>query len=112
MRTNSPPAAHHDGPALRTLMYRYFFFAWLFKDVARGTQFERRAAWMHNVQQARWLPTYMRRYSVSGFLLVALGAVTEPLAPAWSAAFFVPGVMTVPMMAVAAIGYLGLKHWR
>ena len=45
-----------------TLLYRYFFFGWLFRDVNRGTVLERAAAWRHNQAQARWLPTYMRRW--------------------------------------------------
>ena len=38
-----------------TLLYRYFFFGWLFKDVNRGNLLERAAAWRHNREQARWL---------------------------------------------------------
>ena len=45
-----------------TLLYRYFLFGWLFKDVNRGNVLERAAAWRHNREQARWLPTYMRRW--------------------------------------------------
>jgi len=45
-----------------TLLYRYFFFGWLFKDVNHGNLLERAAAWRHNRAQARWLPTYLRRW--------------------------------------------------
>ena len=45
--------------AFRTLLYRYFFFGWLFRDVTRGNLFERSAAWAHNKSQAHWLLTYM-----------------------------------------------------
>jgi hypothetical protein len=31
--------------AFRTLLYRYFFFGWLYKDVSRGSLLERSAAW-------------------------------------------------------------------
>ena len=48
--------------AFRTLLCRYFFFGWLFKDVNQGNLLERAAAWRHNRSQARWLPTYMRRW--------------------------------------------------
>ena len=41
--------------AFRTLLYRYFFFGWLFRDVTRGNLFERAAAWRHNQAQAHWL---------------------------------------------------------
>ena len=109
MATDSCPTATPAGPGLRTLLYRYFFFAWLFRDAGRGTLYERAAAWRHNAEQARWLPTYMRRYLVSGALLVALGGLTEPLAPLLSVLFFVPGVVTVPMTAVAFVGWLWLR---
>ena len=95
--------------ALRTLLYRYFFFAWLFKDAASGNLFERAAAGRHNAQQARWLPTYIRRYIVCGLMLVALGGVVEPLAPLVAVWFFVPGVVTLPMTAVAFVGWLWLR---
>ena len=45
-----------------TLLYRYFFFGWMFRDVTRGNLLERSAAWRHNQSQAHWLLTYMRRW--------------------------------------------------
>lgn len=41
--------------AFRTLLYRYFFFGWLFKDASRGNLFERSAAWRFNQAHAHWL---------------------------------------------------------
>ena len=109
MAIDTSTPARSASPALRTLLYRYFFFAWLFKDAARGTLYECAAAGRHNAQQARWLPTYMRRYIVCGLMLVALGGVVEPLAPLVAVWFFVPGVVTVPMTAVAFVGWLWLR---
>ncbi len=109
MSDDTLPTTRQTSPALRTLLYRYFFFAWLFKDTARGTLYERAAAWRHNVEQARWLPTYMRRYLVCGLVLVALGGMLEPLAPLLAVWFFVPGVVTVPMTAVVLVGWLWLR---
>ena len=60
--------------AFRTLLYRYFFFSWLFKDVTLGNLLERTAAWRHNQQQARWLLTYMRRWLWCGVVLYGLGS--------------------------------------
>jgi hypothetical protein len=98
-------------PAFRTLLYRYFFFAWLFKDASRGSMLERAAAWRHNQQQARWLPTYMRRWLWSGVLLFGVGSLLELAldAPALSAFFYVPGALSVPVNAVIAAAWLGLK---
>jgi hypothetical protein len=97
--------------AFRTLLYRYFFFGWLFRDVNRGTLLERAAAWRHNQSQARWLVTYMRRWLIFGGLLYGLGWVVELVlqAPAASALFYIPGALSVPVNAVIGAAWLGLK---
>ena len=95
----------------RSLLYRYFFFDWLFRDVSRGNALERAAAWRHNKAQAQWLPTYMRRWVVCGVLLYALGGFAELVlgAPLLSALFYVPSALSVPINAVAAVAWMGLK---
>ena len=97
--------------AFRTLLYRYFFFDWLFKDVTRGNLFERAAAWRYNREQARWLPTYMLRWLWCGLLLYGLGGAVEVLmrAPVLSACFYVPGALSVPVNIVIGVMWLGLK---
>ena len=97
--------------AFRTLLYRYFFFGWLFRDVNRGNLLERSAAWRHNQAQARWLPTYMRRWLWSGAILFAIGSLVEVVlnAPVLSAFFYVPGAISVPVNAVIGVAWIGLK---
>jgi hypothetical protein len=97
--------------AFRTLLYRYFFFGWLFKDASRGNLLERSAAWRYNKERAHWLPTYMRRWLWCGLLLYGLGIVMEMLlhAPALSAVFYVPSALTVSINAVIAAAWLGFK---
>jgi hypothetical protein len=97
--------------AFRTLLYRYFFFGWLFKDASRGTLFERAAAFRHNQQQARWLPTYMRRWLWFGALLTGLGCALELGlgAAVLSAFFYVPGALSVPVIVVALAAWLGFR---
>lgn len=97
--------------AFRTLLYRYFFFGWLFRDVNRGTLLERAAAWRHNQSQARWLVTYMRRWLVWGVLFYALGWLVELglQSPAVSALFYIPGALSVPVNAVIGAAWIGLK---
>ena len=97
--------------AFRTLLYRYFFFSWLFRDVSCGDLIERAAARRHNQAQARWLPTYMRRWLWCGVLLYGLGGFVELIlgAPALSAVFYVPGALSVPINAVIAVTWVGLK---
>ena len=94
-----------------TLLYRYFFFGWLFKDVNRGNLLERAAAWRHNRDQARWLPTYLRRWTWWGVLFYGLGLAVESLlqAPAFSVLFYVPCALSVPVNAVIGAAWLGLR---
>ena len=94
-----------------TLLYRYFFFGWLFKDVNRGNLLERAAAWRHNRDQARWLPTYMRRWLWCGAFFYALGVVVESLlnAPGFSVVFYVPCALAVPVNAVIGAAWVGLR---
>lgn len=95
----------------RQLLYRYFFFSWLFKDVSRGNQFERMAAWRHNQAHARWLPTYMRRWLVFGVLFYGLGAFVETVlaSPVLSSFLYVPSALSMPVNAVIIAAWAGLK---
>lgn len=97
--------------AFSTLLYRYFFFGWLFKDVSRGNVFERSAAWRFNQGQARWLLTYMRRWLWCGALFYGLGGFAELMlnAPGLSALFYVPSAISVPVNAVIGAIWIGLK---
>ena len=97
--------------SFRTLLYRYFFFGWLFRDVTRGNRFERSAAWRHNRDQAHWLPTYMRRWFVFGLLSYGAGLFVEVVvgAPLASVLLYVPSALSVPINAVAIVAWAGLK---
>lgn len=93
------------------LLYRYFFFAWLFKDVNQRDLFARAAAWRHNKGQSRWLPRYIKRYLVSGALLFAIGWLIEQASPLLSAFFYVPSVMSVPLATVAGVAWIAFQLW-
>jgi hypothetical protein len=94
-----------------TLLYRYFFFGWLFKDANRGNLLERAAALRYNRDQARWLPKYMRRWLWCGLFFYALGAVVETLlnAPGLSVVFYLPCALAVPVNAVIGAAWVGLR---
>lgn len=62
MRHPGSPSAESE--PLRSLVYRYFFFDWLFSDVSRGSLLERAAAWRTNREMRRYLPVYLRRWLV------------------------------------------------
>lgn len=97
--------------AFRTLLYRYFFFTWLFKDASEGNLLERTAAWHYNQQQARWLLTYMRRWLWCGVVLYSIGSFVEMMldSPGLSAVFYVPGALSVPVNAAIAAAWIALK---
>ena len=83
-----------------TLLYRYFFYDWLFRDASRGTPLERAAALRHNIEQSRWLPLYLKRWSVITLLCYGTGWVIESLGalPA-SAVFYVPACLAMSALA-------------
>ena len=97
--------------AFGTLLYRYFFFGWLFKDASRGSLLERAAAWRHNKERAHWLLTYMRRWLWFGLLFYGLGGAVELLLneTALSAFFYVPSALSVSVNAVIGAAWLGFK---
>jgi hypothetical protein len=98
-------------PAFHTLLYRYFFFSWLFKDTSRGNVIERAAAWRHNQEHAHWLLTYMRRWLWCGVVFYGLGGFVELMldSPGLSAVFYVPGALSLPVNAVIGAVWIGLK---
>jgi hypothetical protein len=69
---HTPASAPARRGTAAVLLYRYFFYGWLFRDADRGSELERSAAVRHNTAQARWLPLYMLRWAVAGGGLLAL----------------------------------------
>lgn len=103
-------------PSFSTLLYRYFFFGWLFRDVGSGNMFERAAAVRYNREQARWLPTYMLRWLWCGLLFYALGGMAE-LAVGQETLFttllYALSSLTIPFTVATCAAWLGLRglHW-
>ena len=104
------------GPAVnclpfRTLLYRYFFFGWLFKDTGSGDVFERAAAERHNREQARWLPVYLLRWLWLGLGLFGLGRVAEFLfdASGLSVLFYAISAMSMSFTITIASAWFGIK---
>jgi hypothetical protein len=99
-----------------TLLYRYFFFQWLFKDVElSGTgMFERAAVVRHNRRQANWLPTYMLRWLWCALLLYGLGSGCDLAFDATVAArwFYAASAMCVSFTITIATAWVGLTQRR
>ena len=92
------------------LLYRYWFYGWLFRDVNRGNHFERHAAWRHNQERARWLLTYLRRWTTLGLGCAVTGAVMESLAlPAVQMVFLLPSVVSLSVDVVTLAAWVGFK---
>jgi hypothetical protein len=93
------------------LLYRYWFWGWLFRDASQGDLLRRAAAWRHNVAQRMHLPVYMRRW----LALVALSFVAALCLEvavgdrAFAALFYVASVLAVVVETVAGVAYVFLR---
>jgi len=116
------PVPHHDNdqqaaeaaPFGQTL-YRFLFFDWLFRDVSQARDlFERHAAREHNRRMSRYLPVYMRRWSVLAGFDFALGFLFERVLSATllSALFFTGSCVTVTGIVVMTVTWLFLTYAR
>jgi hypothetical protein len=94
---------------LRSLLYRYWFWEWLFVDMTRVRDvYQRAAAWRHNVAQRRHLPTYMRRWLFVVAVNIAIGALLEKVLAAMlsAAVFYTNGCIAVCVVTVSFAGWL------
>lgn len=97
------------------LLYRFLFFDWLFRDVnAARDLFERHAARQHNRRMSRYLPVYLRRWSVLAAFDFGLGLLFEKVVQATlvSAWFFTWSCVTVTGMVVITVAWLFLAFAR
>ncbi|HEX2541350.1 MAG TPA: hypothetical protein VHM00_09745 [Caldimonas sp.] len=95
-------------------MYRYVFYDWLFRDARSGSALERAAALRHNRSSARWLPTYLRRWSIAAALLVAAEAWAEHSLSSigLAAVLAVALVLVVVFIVVTTVCWAGLRSPR
>jgi hypothetical protein len=99
----------------RSLLYRFLFFDWLFRDVgAARTRIERHAAFQHNRRMSRYLPVYLRRWSFLTAFDFALGLLFEKVLQAGllSAWFFAWSCVTLAGMVVITVAWIVLTHVR
>ena len=99
------------GARTPSVLYRYFLYGWLFRDAGSGTAAERFASLRHNREQARWLPTYMRRWLVAGALLFLAAVFCEErlASPIVAAAIYVAAVLTLPFELVTLTCWAWLR---
>lgn len=94
-----------------SLLYRYFFFAWLFRDAGRGSWLERSAAWRYNKAHSHWLLTYLKRWVVIDFSAFAAGLLSSLVFQAhWiSVPFYVLFSVAIPVSSVIVVTWVGLR---
>ncbi len=109
---NPPPPPEMP---FRTLLYRFIFFDWLFRDVSAARNlFERHAALQHNKYMSRYLPVYLRRWSIMATFDFGLGFLFERglQATVLSACFFTWWCMTLAGMVVIFVCWVFLTFGR
>lgn len=93
------------------LVYRYFFFDWLYRDVGRGSLLERSAAWRYNKAHAHWLLTYLKRWVALDFGAFAAGLVSsQAFQGHWICIpFYLLFSIAIAVCSVIAVAWLGLR---
>ena len=97
----------------RTLLYRFMFFDWLFADLSAARDlFERHAALQHNRRMCRYLPIYLRRWSVLTACDFGLGMLCERLLQASlvSAWFFTWSCVSLTGMVIISVSWILLSN--
>lgn len=111
MPLGQPPFLPSD--SFFSLLYRFFFFDWLFADLTKTTSLiERHAAWKHNQEMRKYLPTYLRRWGVISTAAFITGSMCESvwqanIAASWC---FTGFSMTVAVMVVIVVAWLFLAN--
>jgi hypothetical protein len=96
---------------LRSLLYRYFFFDWLFCDVTRGDSLQRGAAWRTNREMRKHLPIYLRRWIIVFLGGYGLGVLFEKgFAQSYAAAGCYSGsCISATVILVIVVSWISLK---
>ncbi len=96
-----------------TLLYRFMFFGWLFRDTsAARNPYERHAALQHNRRMCMYFPTYLRRWSFFTAFDFGLGVLFERALQAsmLSAWFFTWSCVTLTGMVVIFVAWAFLAN--
>jgi len=106
------PKSPLSSESLGVLLYRYFFFEWLFRDVNRGSALERAEAWRFNRRIRRYLPVYLRRWTVLVVCSYAAGALLESSFSLGHAAtlFYCVSCVSFAMTMLIVRAWLSLKY--
>lgn len=94
-----------------SLLYRYFFFDWLFRDVTRGTLLERAAAGRFNRESRHHLLVYLRRWIFVFVAGYALGGLFEHACELYYAAacFYSSSCVSASIIFVILLSWFTLR---
>lgn len=113
-----PPIPHRFAPetandSFLSLLYRFYFFDWLFADITQAKGFlERHAAWRHNLEMRKHLPAYLRRWGALAVVAFLAGSLCDRVLEAELAATccFTGFSLTLAVMTVIAASWLLLAR--
>lgn len=95
------------------LVYRYWFWHWLFADATKGDLLRRAAAWRHNLAQRVHLPVYMRRWLACLALTFLIAALIETFnARALAACFYVAAILAAVVEIHAGVAWIFLRDYE
>ncbi len=109
---NEPQLAAAEMP-FSTLLYRFLFFDWLFRDTSAARDlYERHAAVQHNRRMCKYFPTYLRRWSFFTAFDFGLGCLFERAlqASVLSAWFFTWSCVTLTGMVIISVAWAFLAN--
>jgi len=107
------PVPCRAGESFLSLLYRFFFFDWLFADITRARNLlEHHAAWRHNVEMRKHLPTYLHRWGWLALTAFGAGSLCDRVWESqWAASCCYTGFgLTMAGMAVIATSWLLLAR--
>ena len=110
-----PSAAVSVDLPFLTLWYRFLFFDWLFADMRLPRNlYERHAALQHNRRMCRYMPTYLRRWSLLSAFGFGLGVLCESTLQAsmLSAWCFTWSCLTLAGIVVIAVAWALLANTK
>ncbi|MEP6656284.1 MAG: hypothetical protein ABJC33_03560 [Betaproteobacteria bacterium] len=97
---------------LCSLLYRYWFWGWLFCDVNQGDVIRRAASWRHNVAVRDCLTVYMRRWLTLTVVTALTAQAIESMAATAvvPAIFYTSAIVAIVIFAVAAVAWMFLAQ--
>jgi len=90
-----------------SLLYRYWFWGWLFADASQRDLFRGAEALRYNIAHRSYLLFYVRRWMLCSLGLLLIGLrLEEGILPFWSTIAYTSGTLALTVLFVAAAEWL------